>query len=196
MADEKLIFVLSGGGSRGAMQVGALQALKDRGYEPDLMIGTSIGAVNSAFIAIHSFSQDSLDRLVIAWKEGSGLDLLPFNYFWLAMRSIFRNSANDPSHKIREFIKKQGMSEDLVFGSLQKPGLIVVSAEIETGHPTLHGLQPDENILDALLLSTALPPWVMPVKKQTGCIWTGLQSATCRLRLPWRWVPVALLPWT
>jgi predicted patatin/cPLA2 family phospholipase len=39
-------FVLSGGGSLGAVQVGILQALVERGVSPDLLIGTSAGALN------------------------------------------------------------------------------------------------------------------------------------------------------
>lgn len=39
-------FVLSGGGSLGAVQVGILQALAAAGIEPDLLIGTSAGGLN------------------------------------------------------------------------------------------------------------------------------------------------------
>ena len=46
-----LSFVLSGGGSRGALQVGALQALLEEGIRPDMVIGTSIGAINSVWFA-------------------------------------------------------------------------------------------------------------------------------------------------
>ena len=41
-------FVLSGDGSLGAVQVGMLQALAERGVQPDLLIGTSAGALNAA----------------------------------------------------------------------------------------------------------------------------------------------------
>lgn len=41
-------FVLSGGGARGALQVGALRALFERGIQPDVIVGTSIGAWNAA----------------------------------------------------------------------------------------------------------------------------------------------------
>src|SRR5436305_1734843 len=46
-------FVLSGGGSLGAVQVGMLQALSDRGVRPDVLIGTSAGAINAAYVAGH-----------------------------------------------------------------------------------------------------------------------------------------------
>src|SRR6201995_4263539 len=44
-------FVLGGGGLLGAHEVGMLRALSDAGVRPDLLVGTSIGAVNGAFVA-------------------------------------------------------------------------------------------------------------------------------------------------
>ena len=44
-------FVLGGGGSLGAVQVGMLQALVERRIVPDLVIGTSVGSLNGAVIA-------------------------------------------------------------------------------------------------------------------------------------------------
>ena len=40
-------FVLSGGANLGAMQVGMLRALVDRGIAPDALVGTSAGALNA-----------------------------------------------------------------------------------------------------------------------------------------------------
>ena len=53
-------FVLSGGASLGAIQVGMLRALYERGIAPDLIVGTSAGALNGAFIA--SRPADGRDR--------------------------------------------------------------------------------------------------------------------------------------
>lgn len=53
-------FVLSGGGSLGAVQVGMLQALSERGVQPDLLVGTSAGAINAAFVAGHGMSSEAL----------------------------------------------------------------------------------------------------------------------------------------
>src|SRR5207237_4886273 len=47
----RVAFVLSGGASLGASQAGMLQALYEDGIRPDLLIGTSAGAINAAFIA-------------------------------------------------------------------------------------------------------------------------------------------------
>jgi hypothetical protein len=55
-------FVLAGGGSLGAMQVGMLRALYERGIAPDLLVGTSAGALNAAFIATRSSRRARRDR--------------------------------------------------------------------------------------------------------------------------------------
>jgi NTE family protein len=45
-------FVLGGGGSLGAVQVGMLRALSERDLFPDLVVGTSVGSLNGAVVAL------------------------------------------------------------------------------------------------------------------------------------------------
>ena len=56
-------FVLSGGASLGAIQVGMLLALAARDIRPDLLVGTSVGAVNGAFLACRDFGAEPVDEL-------------------------------------------------------------------------------------------------------------------------------------
>ena len=51
MMKEKYSLVLEGGGAKGAYQIGAYMALKEKGFEFDHVVGTSIGAINGAVIA-------------------------------------------------------------------------------------------------------------------------------------------------
>ncbi len=51
MAGEPVAFVLGGGGVLGAVEVGMVRALLERGIRPDLIVGTSIGAVNGVLVA-------------------------------------------------------------------------------------------------------------------------------------------------
>jgi NTE family protein len=51
---DRVAFVLSGGASLGAVQAGMLRALYERGIVPDLVVGTSVGAINGAFIGVAS----------------------------------------------------------------------------------------------------------------------------------------------
>ena len=44
-------FVLGGGGVLGAVEVGMLRALLERQIVPDLVVGTSVGALNGALVA-------------------------------------------------------------------------------------------------------------------------------------------------
>lgn len=61
-------FVLSGGGSLGAVQVGMLQALAERDVHPDLLIGTSAGAINAAYLADHGTGPDEVAALGDLWR--------------------------------------------------------------------------------------------------------------------------------
>lgn len=70
-------FVLSGGGSLGAVQVGMLQALADRRITPDLLIGTSAGALNVAFLAGEGMWPDGLGELAAVWTRLRRGDIFP-----------------------------------------------------------------------------------------------------------------------
>ncbi len=59
-------FVLGGGGVLGAVEVGMLRALFERGIAPDLVLGTSVGALNGAMVA-RDPSPAVIDRLTELW---------------------------------------------------------------------------------------------------------------------------------
>jgi NTE family protein len=71
-------FVLGGGGVLGAAEVGMLQALFDHDVRPDLIVGTSVGAINGALVAADP-APSAVDRLRAVWEE-------------LASRQIFAGS--------------------------------------------------------------------------------------------------------
>jgi NTE family protein len=60
-------FVLGGGGLRGATEVGAAKALAEAGVRPDMVFGTSIGAVNGAVLCSGDFT-DMVNRLEAGWR--------------------------------------------------------------------------------------------------------------------------------
>jgi NTE family protein len=59
-------FVLGGGGVLGAAEVGMLRALFERDITPDLVLGTSVGALNGALVA-RDPSLDVIERLTELW---------------------------------------------------------------------------------------------------------------------------------
>jgi len=65
---HRTAFVLSGGAGLGAVQVGMLHALYERGCVPDLIVGTSAGAFNGAFIASRPQTVDTARELAAAWR--------------------------------------------------------------------------------------------------------------------------------
>jgi NTE family protein len=65
---DRVAFVLSGGASLGAVQVGMLRALYERGIVPDLVVGTSVGAINGAFIASRPQAVETADELAEIWR--------------------------------------------------------------------------------------------------------------------------------
>ena len=60
-------YVLGGGGSLGAVQVGMLQALGERDIPPDIVAGTSVGSLNGAVLAQHPKS--AANRLSHLWAK-------------------------------------------------------------------------------------------------------------------------------
>lgn len=70
-------FVLSGGGSLGAVQVGMLQALAERHVTPDLLVGTSAGAVNAAFVAGRGTGAAALRELAEIWTGLRRREIFP-----------------------------------------------------------------------------------------------------------------------
>lgn len=63
-------FVLGGGGVLGAVEVGMLRALFDRGVLPDLVLGTSVGALNGAMVA-RDPTPAVVERLVSLWEQAA-----------------------------------------------------------------------------------------------------------------------------
>jgi len=68
MADTA--FVLGGGGLLGAVEVGMLRALLEAGVRPDLIVGTSVGALNGALVATDPEPR-VVDRLVRLWESAA-----------------------------------------------------------------------------------------------------------------------------
>ncbi len=71
-------FVLAGGGSLGAVEVGMLKALVAHGIRPDLVVGASVGAINAAFYAGRP-SVDGVAELDRVWRSLRARDVFPLS---------------------------------------------------------------------------------------------------------------------
>jgi NTE family protein len=83
----KTAYVLGGGGRWGAVEVGMLRALNEAGIEPDIILGTSIGAFNGSVIAAEP-GPAGVQELASLWDELTGADL-----FQASLLSRIRNVA-------------------------------------------------------------------------------------------------------
>ena len=160
-----IAFVLSGGGARGAFQVGALKALIEADYKPNLMVGTSVGAINSAYLALHGVNLASVDKLIQVWHEAKQADLLPSNYLKLTLRTLVNRDLDYSAHHLRDFYIAHGLGPELTFTDIKSVRLITVAADLNSGKPVLYGTNPQDSVLEGVLASTALPPWVPPMEK-------------------------------
>src|SRR5690349_3688257 len=70
MSPGRTAFVLGGGGLLGAVEVGMLRALFEAGVVPDLVLGTSVGALNGALVADDP-TPAVVSRLVGLWESAA-----------------------------------------------------------------------------------------------------------------------------
>jgi NTE family protein len=69
-------FVFAGGSSLGALQVGMLKALLRHGFEADLVVGSSVGAINAAYFAGNP-TLEGVSRLEAIWRGLRRHDVFP-----------------------------------------------------------------------------------------------------------------------
>ena len=73
----KTAFVLTGGGSLGAVQVGMLRALLASGVQPDFVVGASVGAINASYFACLP-NTEGIANLEKIWAGLRRSDIFPF----------------------------------------------------------------------------------------------------------------------
>ncbi len=162
MAHKRVAIVLGGGGARGALQVGALRALMEAGIQPDMMIGTSVGALNAGALATYGLNMAGLARLEDAWRDAKDANILPSQSWWSLMRSFFRRTAQVHQAHLREFLFKHGLPPELRFQDLPiRVGM--VAADMYTYDMVVYGEDPEDRVLEGILASTALVPWLPPL---------------------------------
>jgi NTE family protein len=169
----RLALVMSGGGARGALEVGAVQALLEAGYKPDILVGSSIGAVNATILALRGVNHLGVQRMREVFKQAADLEILAHNYLRFALRALVRRPATEPSRRVRELFVEHGITPELRFGDIQGVRLLLVASDLNHFTRVIYGLKPEESILDAVMASVALPPWVTPIEKNGMLLMDG-----------------------
>jgi NTE family protein len=168
-------FVLGGGGSLGAVQVGMLQALMEQRVSPDLIIGTSVGSLNGAVIA--SDPRSAANRLSHAWV-GVTRDLI-FPGGLLAQARTLQRSKNHlfPNTGLAELVTRF-LGATSAFEDLALP-FFAVTTDIATAAPHILDAGP---LLPALLASAAIPGVFPPVDHDGRRLYDGGVVANVPLR--------------
>ncbi len=151
----KRALILSGGGARGAFQVGVWKYLHEKKWIPDLISGTSIGAVNAAAIV----SGMPVERLIHLWTTHRRAEIYRFQLLKFFAAILFKRRLRPmlDTDQMREMI-----SRNIDLAALrQSPTEVVITAvNILTGR--LHLYNNQEITIDHLVASGAMPilfPW-------------------------------------
>jgi NTE family protein len=149
-------FVFSGGGPLGAVQVGLLQALAERSIFPDLVVGTSVGALNATFMAAHP-NREGPELLKELWTHMRKDDLFPGGKLVSAWHVLKRGSYVFSNLGLRRLIEAELGIE--TFEGLQIPAHIVAT-DLKTGEEKWFT---SGSLIEPLLASAAMPGVFPPV---------------------------------
>ena len=151
-------FVLSGGASLGAIQVGMLRALYEREIAPDLIVGTSVGAINGAFVSSRPQTAETADELADVWRQIHRGHVFPLNpvtgflgFFGLKDHLVPEGNLRK---LVREHVEFERLEDALV-------PLHVIATEVLTGRELRLSHGPAE---DAVMASAAIPGVFGPVR--------------------------------
>jgi NTE family protein len=150
-------FVLTGGGSYGAIQVGMLRALTAGGVRPDFLVGWSVGAVNAAYFAGDA-SNEGVRRLEGLWLRLRRADVFPATWA-RAFRGVLgrRHRLIDPI-PLRRLLERH-----IPYRRLLEPPIPchVIATDVRDGSDVRLSAGP---VIDALLASAAVPGVFLPVR--------------------------------
>lgn len=150
-------FVLTGGGSLGAVQVGMMTALHDHGVDPDVLVGTSVGAVNAAYLAGPGTTEGRLAALADLWRQMRRKDVFALDpRRWVdaalgGVPSVFS------SHPLRTLLATQLGYERFDDARLE---LAVTATDIVTGSAMFLR---NGSVVDAVTASATVPGLLPPV---------------------------------
>lgn len=161
---QKFGLVLGGGGSKGAYEMGVWRALREMGHSPDIVTGTSIGALNGALIAMGDY-----DKALAIWENlnfeavVSNIKSEQLNTFKGAGRvlgTVAREIVSDGGMDIAplEKLVREQIDETAVRNSDTKLGLVAVRfPSIKEEYITPDDIEEGE-LADFLLASSAIYP--------------------------------------
>jgi NTE family protein len=160
-------FVLSGGASLGALQAGMLSALFEQGIVADLLVGTSVGALNAAFVASRPQTPETADELARVWRRLQREDVFPVSLGALVGGLRGHRDHLVPDRALRLQVRRYVEFEDLAEATTP---LHVVAFDVIEGREVLISDGPAH---DAIAGACALPGVFPPVMLDGRCLIDG-----------------------
>ena len=149
-------FVLSGGGNLGAVQAGQVRALIEAGVRPDLVIGSSVGAINGAFVA-SSADEAGCRELCALWSNVRRTDVFPTPPLTGLGGFFGRRDHVISDSGLRTLLRRHLRFRDLEHAPIP---LHVVTCELRSGEEVLLS---SGDAIDAICASAAIPGVFPPV---------------------------------
>jgi NTE family protein len=153
---ELTAFVLSGGAALGSVQVGMLLALQEHGIVPDLLVGTSVGAMNGGWLAA-GWDRQSLLGLADLWRGLHRSDVFPTRPLVGLRGFLGRSSYLVPSSGLRRVLQDNLRLERLEDAVVP---LHVIATDVLTGQDVRLSTGP---AVEAVLASASIPAVFPPV---------------------------------
>ncbi len=164
-------FVLGGGGNRGPLEVGAIQALLKQGIVPDMIVGSSAGAINGALLAIDP-SLKQVSHIAGLWRDAGTKHLLNSPVYKVIWRLFRQTDYVTDTKQLRRYMHTIMPPAIRTFGDLKVP-LYVTLCHLLTHTLYVYGDEPNTPIVDAVLASASVPGAFPPVWHEGECFVDG-----------------------
>ena len=168
-------FVLAGGGSFGAIQVGMMHSLAKHGIAPDMVVGSSVGALNGAYYAGNPTLKGVL-QLEKIWRDLKRQDVFPITFRTL-LGFLWRRDFLVSHDGIRKLL-----DDHLPYRNLEEAKLPVhiVTTDIITGDSVVLS---EGSAAEAIVASTAIPGAFTPVRYRDHFLADGAISSNTPIRI-------------
>ncbi len=172
---KKTAFIFAGGGSFGAIQVGMMQALVAHGVTADLVVGSSVGAMNGAYFA-GAPTLEGVEKLADIWRGLTRHDVFPvslasfISFLW---RRDFLISHDGVRKLIDDHLPYKNLEDAVV-------PVHIVTTDIVTGETVVLS---EGSAAEAIVASTAIPGAFAPVKHKGRFLADGAISSNTPIRV-------------
>src|SRR5690606_11175697 len=157
-----IAFVLSGAGNRGPLQVGAVRALLEAGIKPDMIVGTSAGAINGSFLAAHGPTVAATEAMEKLWVSATADEIYPEGILEILWR--LRSKANSlfTGKGLRAMLERALPPDVTTFGQCKVP-LYTTATDLRSSRLYVFGDIATAPLIDAVQASATVPVVHTPI---------------------------------